>query len=189
VSVPNQSTHGHCHAAGVLRAATLALVTFVAFGATWSVAAAARPAPANPGPLVARAAPAPRSIVVGLRAVPQSDTAAAHALSVEPAVEARHPRRPPAPAAIDRVVREAAERWGADPEQLLRVAFCESSYNPSAYNPGHGDSGLFQFIPATWARYSTRAGYADASPFDVVANANTAAMMFSRGMASSWTCR
>lgn len=122
--------------------------------------------------------------------MPQSDATVAQALSVEPAADLRQPyRRPPAPAAIDRVVREAAERWGTDPEQLLRVAFCESSYNPAAYNPGHGDSGLFQFIPATWERYSVRAGYADASPFDVVANANTAAMMFSRGMASSWTCR
>ena len=52
-----------------------------------------------------------------------------------------------------------------------------------------GDSGLFQFIPGTWAANSPRAGYAGASPFDAVASANTAAMMFSRGQAWQWTCK
>lgn len=96
---------------------------------------------------------------------------------------------PPAPAEIERIIRDAAARWGADPEQLLRVAWCESRFNPLAYNPSHGDSGLFQFIPSTWAANAPRAGYAGASPFDAVANANTAAMMFSRGQAWQWTCK
>ena len=175
----------------VLRGATLLVASYVVFVAAWSLGAAAAPArSASVEPVVTRAAPAPRSIVVGLRAAPQSDTAMVQALSIDPEPEPRPARpRPPAPAAVDRVIREAADRWGADPEQMLRVAYCESSYNPNAYNPGHGDSGLFQFIPATWDRWSIRAGYADVSPFDAVANANTAAMMFGRGMASHWTCK
>ncbi len=96
---------------------------------------------------------------------------------------------PPAPAEIERIIRDAAAKWGADPEQLLRVAWCESRFNPLAYNPSAGDSGLFQFIPGTWAANSPRAGYAGASPFDAVANANTAAMMFSRSQAWQWTCK
>ena len=96
---------------------------------------------------------------------------------------------PPAPAEIERIIRDAAARWGADPAQLLRVAWCESRFNPLAYNPSAGDSGLFQFIPGTWAANSVRAGYAGASPFDAVANANTAAMMFSRSQAWQWTCK
>lgn len=104
-------------------------------------------------------------------------------------VGARPRPAPPAPAEIERIIRDAAARWGADPEQLLRVAWCESRFDPLAYNPSAGDSGLFQFIPGTWAANSVRAGYAGASPFDAVANANTAAMMFSRSQAWQWTCK
>lgn len=100
------------------------------------------------------------------------------------------PVAPPVPPAeIDRIIRVAAARYGADADQLLRVAYCESRFNPLAYNPNHGDSGLFQFIPATWAANSVRAGFGGASPFDPVASANVAAWMFSRGQAWQWTCK
>ena len=93
-----------------------------------------------------------------------------------------------APADIEAIIRAAAARWGADPTQLLRVAWCESRYNPSAYNAS-GASGLFQFMPRTWAANSVRAGYGGASVFDPVASANTAAYMFRNGQAYQWTCR
>jgi hypothetical protein len=95
----------------------------------------------------------------------------------------------PAPADIESIIRAAAARWGADPAQLLRVAWCESRYNPLAYNATSGASGLFQFMPRTWAANSVRAGYGGASVFDAVANANTAAYMFRNGQAFQWTCR
>jgi len=94
----------------------------------------------------------------------------------------------PAPAEIESIIRAAAARWGADPTQLLRVAWCESRYNPLAYNAS-GASGLFQFMPRTWAANSVRAGYGGASAFDPVASANTAAFMFSMGQAGQWTCK
>jgi hypothetical protein len=93
-----------------------------------------------------------------------------------------------APADIEAIIRAAAARWGADPTQLLRVAWCESRYNPSAYNAS-GASGLFQFMPRTWAANSVRAGYGGASVWDPVASANTAAYMFSIGQAGQWTCK
>ncbi|TME41417.1 MAG: hypothetical protein E6I57_04635 [Chloroflexi bacterium] len=96
---------------------------------------------------------------------------------------------PPVPGDIASIIRSAAANWGADPDQLLRVAWCESRYNPSAYNPSSGASGLFQFLASTWAANSVRAGYAGASPFDAVANANTAAYMFANGQARQWSCR
>lgn len=96
---------------------------------------------------------------------------------------------PPAPPEIERIIRTAAARWGADADQLMRVAYCESHYNSYAFNPRAGDSGLFQFIPRTWAANSVRAGYDGASPFDAVANANTAAFMFGQGQAWQWTCK
>lgn len=94
-----------------------------------------------------------------------------------------------APGDIQAIITAAAAQWGADANQLLRVAYCESHYNPYAYNAGSGASGLFQFLPSTWAANSVRAGYGGASPFDAVANANTAAMMFARGQAGQWVCK
>jgi sulfur carrier protein ThiS len=97
-------------------------------------------------------------------------------------------RVPRAASEIETIIREAAAAQGADPDQLLRVAWCESRYNPSAYNPS-GASGLFQFMPRTWAVNSARAGFAGASVWDPVAAANVAAYMFAMGQAGQWVCR
>jgi hypothetical protein len=112
---------------------------------------------------------------------------------VTPVAEVRRVgTKPAAPAAapgdIEAIIRTAAARWGADPTQLLRVAWCESRYNPLAQNAS-GASGLFQFMPRTWAANSIRAGYGGASVFDAVASANTAAYMFSIGQAGQWSCK
>jgi soluble lytic murein transglycosylase-like protein len=98
-------------------------------------------------------------------------------------------RIPSGAAEIEAIIREAAAAQGADAGQLMRVAYCESRYNPGAYNASSGASGLFQFMPATWAANSVRAGFAGASPFDPVAAANVAAYMFARGQAYQWVCR
>jgi hypothetical protein len=108
-----------------------------------------------------------------------------------PVAEVRHvgTRPPPVPSEIEAIIRAAADTWGADADQLLRVAWCESRYNPSAYNASSGASGLFQFKPLTWAANSVRAGYAGASVFDPVADANTAAYMFANHQAGQWACK
>jgi len=110
---------------------------------------------------------------------------------VTPVTEVRHVGTKPAPAPgdIESVIRAAAATWGADANQLLRVAWCESRYNPYAVNARSGAAGLFQFMPSTWAANSVRAGYAGASVFDPVANANTAAFMFRNGQAWQWSCK
>jgi len=97
-------------------------------------------------------------------------------------------RIPPGSSEIETIIRDAAAAQGADPDQLLRVAYCESRYNPGAYNAS-GAAGLFQFMPGTWAANSVRAGFAGASAFDPVASANVAAFMFARGQAGQWVCR
>lgn len=104
-------------------------------------------------------------------------------------VGTRPPPPPVAPGEVEAIIRAAAARWGADPAQLLRVAWCESRYNPLAYNASSGASGLFQFMPRTWAANSVRAGYGGASVFDAVANANTAAFMFANGQSWQWACK
>ena len=121
-------------------------------------------------------------------------TAVATSVLQPPVSEVRHVGTrlrpaPPAPAEIAAIIRAAAAKYGVDADQLLRVAYCESRYDPSAYNGILGASGLFQIIPGTWAANSPRAGYGGTSVWDPVANANVAAWMFSRGQAYQWACR
>jgi soluble lytic murein transglycosylase-like protein len=97
-------------------------------------------------------------------------------------------RTPTGAAEIEAIIRDAAAAHGVDPEQLVRVGYCESRFNPGAYNAS-GAAGLFQFMPGTWAANSVRAGYAGASVYDPVASANVAAWMFARGQSYQWVCR
>lgn len=68
-----------------------------------------------------------------------------------------------------------------------RVAWCESRYDPGAYNRSSGASGLFQFIPSTWR--ATPQGRAGLSPFDPYANAEAAAWLYRVGGPGHWSCR
>ncbi len=81
------------------------------------------------------------------------------------------------------IIRAAAARYGVDPNQLLRVAMCESGLNPNAYNSRSGATGLFQFKPATFY------GHGGHNIWDPTDQANIAAKMFSQGLAYEWTCR
>lgn len=130
----------------------------------------------RPSSILEVAAPVPQIIRVGALPVPAPAPIAAPAVSY-------------GSGAIQDIIIAAAGRWGADAQQLLRVAKCESGFNPNAYNASSGASGLFQFLPSTWAANSVRAGYGGASSFDPVANANTAAMMFRNGQAGQWVCK
>lgn len=96
---------------------------------------------------------------------------------------------PPAPSEIAVIIRAAADTYGVSAETLLRVAYCESRYDPLAYNGVLGASGLFQIIPSTWRANSAAAGYGGASVWDPVANANVAGWMFAHGQARQWACR
>jgi soluble lytic murein transglycosylase-like protein len=68
-----------------------------------------------------------------------------------------------------------------------RVAWCESRYQPGAYNRSSGASGLYQFIPSTWR--ATPQGRAGMSPFDPYANAEAAAWLYRVGGPRHWSCR
>lgn len=98
----------------------------------------------------------------------------------------------------------AVERWRplvssyfppARVDGALTVIRCESYGDPNAYNPYSGASGLFQFLPSTWATVSPRAGFGGASVFDPEANIGTAAWLTgyyaSKGSDpwSAWACR
>ena len=90
------------------------------------------------------------------------------------------------PTAIQQIILDAFARLGAGAQQwALRVAKCESNYNPLAVNRYSGASGLFQFLPSTWALTPQHAQ----SVFDAVANAQAAAWLYQRSGASQWSCQ
>lgn len=65
-------------------------------------------------------------------------------------------------------------------EEALRIIDCESNGNAEAVNPYSGASGLFQFLPSTWAANSPKAGYGGSSALDPEANVATAAWLANR---------
>ena len=80
-------------------------------------------------------------------------------------------------------------------DDALAVIYCESRGNPDAYNPYSGASGLFQFIPGTWAVASVKAGFSGASAFEPEPNVASAWWLVSyyqsRGKPSwaAWSCQ
>ena len=89
----------------------------------------------------------------------------------------------PSQAAIANIIRAAAAKWGVDPNQLIRVAMCESGLNPNSYNASSGATGLFQFKPPTFYQHG------GTNIWDPTDQANVAAHMFAQGLAYEWTCR
>jgi len=100
------------------------------------------------------------------------------------------PKAPPAKAEYRRseiiaIIHAAADRYGQNREEMLRVARCESDLVPGAVNSVGGSYGLFQFKPLTWARTP----YAEYDIFDPVANAMAAAWLWSQGGKVEWVCQ
>ena len=77
----------------------------------------------------------------------------------------------------------------------LVIIQCESLGDPNAVNPYSGASGLFQFMPGTWAVASVEAGVGSSSVFDGEANIIAASWLTeyyrSRGLDPwrPWSCR
>ena len=100
------------------------------------------------------------------------------------------PETPSEPAPADAggdvvsIIYAAAAAYGQDGNAMLAVAQCESGLNPGAYNASSAASGLFQFLPGTWATTP----YAASSIFDPWASANAAAWMWSVGRRGEWVC-
>lgn len=90
--------------------------------------------------------------------------------------------------AIQQIILDAFAALGGDAQQwALRVAKCESGYNPYAVNASSGASGLFQFLRATWL--ASPQGSSGASVFDPKANAEAAAWLYKRSGPGQWSCK
>ena len=100
------------------------------------------------------------------------------------------PAPPPPPSAgggsIQQIILDAFAPLGAGAQNwALRVAKCESGYNPNAVNRSSGASGLFQFLPSTWASMPQH----NQSVFNPVANAQAAAVLYQRSGPNQWSCK
>lgn len=88
-------------------------------------------------------------------------------------------------------IHDAAVRWDVPEDWLVRVAWCESSMLPYAYNPrdsdGLPDFGLFQFHWQTFMAYAPQIDRAK-GPNNAWAAADVAARMFALGQAGQWGC-
>jgi transglycosylase-like protein with SLT domain len=112
----------------------------------------------------------------------QADAAAAAELARLAALS----NHPPPPAWIGQIIVNAFNPLGpAAVQWALNVAYCESRYHPNSVNTASGASGLFQFLPSTWAFTPWHAQ----SPFDPVANSDAAAWLYARDGPSQWVCQ
>lgn len=109
--------------------------------------------------------------------------AAAQAQAEQAAARNNHPAAPPD---IARDITDAFSPLGAASVQwAMNVAWCESRYHPNSVNSSSGASGLFQFLPSTWA-FTPYAAY---SPFDPRYNSLAAAWLYQRDGPSQWQCQ
>lgn len=103
-----------------------------------------------------------------------------------------------------RTFRASVERWRSlvasyfpanMVDDALAVIDCESRGDPDAYNPYSGASGLFQFLPGTWAVVSPKAGFGGTSVFEPEPNIGSAWWLVSyysnqgRHPWTAWSCK
>lgn len=91
--------------------------------------------------------------------------------------------------AIEAIITNAAVEFGVDPDDMIRVARCESSLRVDAVGDNGAAVGLFQFHTFRWWLNAPTLGYHDDLRADTVAAARAAAYAFAHGQASAWTCR
>lgn len=83
-------------------------------------------------------------------------------------------------------IHRASIHWNQSYLQMLRVATCESRLNPRARNTqGSGATGLFQFMPGTWA--STP--YGRYSIWSAKYQSLATGWMWNAGRKSEWSCQ
>ena len=86
---------------------------------------------------------------------------------------------------IIQIIYAAADEYNQPRADMLRVAQCESTLNPRAVNASSGASGLFQFMPGTWAITP----FANEDIFDPVMSAKATGWMWQNGMRNHWVCQ
>ena len=104
---------------------------------------------------------------------------------------------------IKEIIITAAKKYGVSADRALRVASCESTGTPGKFNARivnynyselvngvrYYPSGLFQHLANYWPSRAAKYGYAGASVFDPVANADVTMAMWRDGASGLWECK
>ena len=53
---------------------------------------------------------------------------------------------------VEGLIKEMAPKYGVNTDTALRIAFCESRFDPLAKNKNSTASGVYQFLNGTWER-------------------------------------
>lgn len=83
-------------------------------------------------------------------------------------------------------IRDAAHRWGVNPDYLACLAQHESGFVPWAVG-SEGEIGALQIKPDTYFAWSPNALDTAKGPWNAWSNADVAAFMVSRGQSHQWT--
>jgi hypothetical protein len=86
------------------------------------------------------------------------------------------------------MVRGLARRHGVSVTTALRVAACESGFNPRAYSPAGPYVGIYQQDADLWPARARRYGHPGASPFDPYANIDVSLRMARAVGWGHWGC-
>lgn len=93
---------------------------------------------------------------------------------------------------IEQMIITAANKYGLNPDEMLRIAKCESTLNPNAVNYNYYEngnpSGVYQHISGYYPARAARYGYSE-DVFDAYSNINVTAAMFADGQSRLWQCK
>lgn len=87
---------------------------------------------------------------------------------------------------VREMIRSLSQRHGVDAQTALRVAACESRFNPRAFN--HPYAGVYQQNVNMWPRRARHFGHPGASPFDALANVDVSLKMARASGWGHWGC-
>lgn len=89
------------------------------------------------------------------------------------------------PTTVQSMIIHWANVYGVSSSWMLNIARCESTYGQDWAYMGH--YGLYQYLPETWADYSSQAGVS-APLSDMDAQAHVTAWALANGHAGAWEC-
>jgi soluble lytic murein transglycosylase-like protein len=92
------------------------------------------------------------------------------------------------PKPVRGMIRSLAVRHGVNVGTSLRVAACESGFNPGAYSPAGPYAGVYQQSVPHWAKRARRFGHPGESVFDAYANVDVSLKMARALGWGHWGC-
>lgn len=92
---------------------------------------------------------------------------------------------------LEQKIVNSCQKFGCNPNQLIRIMKCESNKNPKAINRRERDnpSGLFQYKPRTWSNFSRLAGFGTLDIWNEDHQILLTSWAFTNGYKNHWACK